>query len=568
MNGALRRAARAGAPPRSRSALVIALGAGTVLAGTALLAVSGGLISRAAERPPVLALAIAIAVVRVLSIARAALRYGERLASHDAALRGIAALRVRVFRALVPHVPGDVRSGELLDRCVADVDQLQDVWLRGLWPIAVAGVAGAVCVAAAAILLPVAGLVLALVLVAGAALVAPASRAAARRAARRQAPARAALAADLVEAIHGAAELAVAGREAETVARLRDDDARLARLARRDALAGALAAGAGAALAAGAMVAVVAAAVPAVADGSLDGVLLAALGLLAFGAYEAVAPLPEAARRLDASATAAERLEAVTAAPAPVADPVAPRPVPGDGALAAEGLTVRYGSGPAVVDGVSLTLEPGARVAIVGASGAGKTTLAHALVRFVDPACGRVTIGGCDVREVAQADLRERVRLAGQEAHLFATTVAGNVRVGDPQAGDDDVLAALDRVGLGAWVAELPDGLATPVGEEGARVSGGQRRRIALARTLVAARARFLILDEPVAHLDAAAARALLADLAAAGDPRGLLVITHALDGLEVYDEILVMDAGRIVERGRHAELVGRGGAFARLSRR
>jgi ABC-type transport system involved in cytochrome bd biosynthesis fused ATPase/permease subunit len=284
MSPALRRAARAGAPARGRMALVVALGAGTVLAGAALLAVSGGLISRAAERPPVLALAVAIAAVRMLSIARAGLRYGERLASHDAALRGLSAMRVRVFRALVPLVPGAVRSGDMLDRCVADVDRLPDVWLRGLWPIAVAGVAGVGCVVAAAVILPVAGLVLAVVLVAGALVVPAATRAAARRAGRRQAPARAALAADLVEALHGAAELAVAGREAETVETLRADDARLAALARRDALAAALAAGGGAALAAGAMVAVVAAAVPAVANGRLDGVLLAAVGLLAFGA--------------------------------------------------------------------------------------------------------------------------------------------------------------------------------------------------------------------------------------------------------------------------------------------
>jgi thiol reductant ABC exporter CydC subunit len=544
-------------------ALVVALGAGTVLAGAALLAVSGGLISRAAERPPVLALAVAIAAVRMLSIARAGLRYGERLASHDAALRGLSAMRVRVFRALVPLVPGAVRSGDMLDRCVADVDRLPDVWLRGLWPIAVAGVAGVGCVVAAAVILPVAGLVLAVVLVAGALVVPAATRAAARRAGRRQAPARAALAADLVEALHGAAELAVAGREAETVETLRADDARLAALARRDALAAALAAGGGAALAAGAMVAVVAAAVPAVANGRLDGVLLAAVGLLAFGAYEAVAPLPDSARSLDASATAAERLEEVTRAPAPVPDRAPTRPLPDGGALVAEGVTVRHAQDarPAL-DGVSLAVAPGARVALVGPSGAGKTTLAHALVRFLDPQAGRVTVGGCDVREVAQARLRRSVRLAGQEAYLFATTVAANVRVGDPEATDGDVMAALRRAGLGPWLAELPDGLATPVGEEAARVSGGQRRRIALARALVAADARFLVLDEPAAHLDAPAARALLSGLASSPDPRGMLVITHALDGLEAYDEIVVLDRGRVVERGRHAEL---GRAFARL---
>lgn len=528
-----------------------------MLAGAALLAVSGWLISRAAERPPVLALAVAIAAVRTLSIARAGLRYGERLASHDAALRGLSALRVRVFRALVPRVPGAARSGELLDRCVADVDRLQDVWLRGLWPICVAALAGVGCVVAAAVILPAAGVMLALVLLAGALLVPAATRAAARRAAQRQAPARAMLAADLVEALHGAAELAVAGREGETVERLRADDARLAAIARRDALAGALAAGAGAALAAGAMVAVVAAAVPAVTDGRLDGVLLAALGLLAFGAYEAVAPLPDAARSLDATTTAAERLETVTEAPAPVADPARPGPVPAVGALVAEGVTVRN-----ILDGVSLAVVPGSRVALVGPSGAGKTTLAHALVRFVDPEAGRVTVGGCDVREVAQAELRRSVRLAGQEAYLFATTLAANVRIGKPDASDAEVVAALNRAGLGPWLAELPEGLATAVGEEGAQVSGGQRRRIALARALVATDARFLVLDEPAAHLDAPAARALLAGLAASPDPRGMLVITHALDGLETYDEIVVLEAGRVIERGRQAEL---GGAMARL---
>jgi thiol reductant ABC exporter CydC subunit len=556
--GALWRAARlAGARP-GRVGLAVACGAGAVLSAVALLGTSGYLISRASERPPILSLTIAIVAVRALAIARALFRYAERLASHDLAFRTLAELRVRFFARLAPLVPaglGTLRTGDLLSRFVADVDRLQDLYLRGLTPPLVAASTIAVIGVAAGLVLPAAGTVLLVGLVAGAVGLPALTAALARASGRRQGPARAALATDLVEVIAGAPELAVYGREADWAARLARSERTLARVQARDALAGGFAAGAGTLLAGALALAVAVAAVPAVHEHRLDPVLMAALVLGALAAFEAIAPLPQAAQQLGACAAAAQRLEQVTDREQPVVDPPLPVPLPAAGDLVVRAATVLYPGRPApALDGVSLRLPPGGRIAVVGRSGAGKTTLAHLLVRFSDPDAGAISLGGVDLRDVAQSELRHQVRLDGQDAHLFTTTIAANIRVGNPDAGDDEVVAALASVGLGPWLAGLPDGIETEVGEEGVAVSGGQRRRIALARTLIAP-ARFLVLDEPAAHLDRAGAQRLFADLGRRRDERGILAITHTTVGLEEWDEIVVLEEGRVVERGAPAEL-------------
>ncbi len=552
---ALRRAVAATGNRRGRVVLSVLLGTGAVAAAVALLALSGWLISRAAERPPILTLGVAIVGVRFFGIARGLLRYLERLVSHDLAFRTLADLRVRWFRALVPLVPGGLpglRRGDVLSRFVADVDRLQDLYLRALGPPLVAAATIVLATVATAIIHPPAALPLLAMLLAAAVLVPLATRAAARAAGRRQAPARAALTTDLVEIVGGAPEIAVAGREGDWIARADRHGADLARLQVRDALAGGVAAGLGTSLAGAAAAAVAWATIPAVHAGTLDGTLLAALVLLAMASFEGVQPLGAAAQSLDACADAAERLEAIADRPPPVADPGAPAPLPPAGALSAEALRVRFTpAGPWILDGADLRLEPGRSIALVGPSGAGKTTLAEALVRFRDPDGGRVALGGLDLREAAQDDVRAAVRLDGQDAHLFATTLRANVGLARPEAEPGAISAALGRAGLGAWAAGLPDGLDTEVGELGARVSGGQRQRIAAARLLLAD-ARFLIFDEPAAHLDPAGARALLRELAATArrTGRGVLVISHVQDGLEAFDEVLALEGGRIVARG------------------
>ena len=540
-----------------RLALAVLFGAGAVIAAGALLATSGYLISRAAQQPPILLLMTAIVGVRFFGIARAVLRYLERLVSHDLAFRTLTDLRVRFFRRLVPLVPGGLpgtRQADLLSRFVADADRMQDLYLRALAPPLIAAVAGVAGLVAAMVMLPQSSLVILGVLLSAGVAAPLLTRAAARRAGRRQAGARAEVGAAIVEIVGGAPEIALAGREADWERRANEASEELGRFLRRDALASGLAAGTSATLAAGAAAVMAAVAIPAVASGELAGVLLAALVLLAIASLEAVGPLAPAAAGIDAVADAADRLEEVTARPAPVRETRAPVPLPPAGALEAHGVEFAYEPGASpVLAGVDLRIEPGRAVALVGPSGAGKSTLAELLVRFRDPTAGTITLGGVDLRDLDSDELRQAVRIAPQDAYLFATTIRENVAIARPDASAAEVTDALRRVGLGPWLDSLPDGIDTDVGELGSRISGGQRQRIATARLLLAD-ARFLIFDEPTTHLDPAGAQELLDRLAgiAHTEGRGVLVITHERSRLGAYDEVHLL-------RGHHGGDPGAG---------
>ena len=220
-------------------------------------------------------------------------------------------------------------------------------------------------------------------------------------------------------------------------------------------------------------------------------------------------------------------------------------------------------AGPALGD-VDLSLPSGRRVAIVGPSGAGKSTLAAVLVGFLRCQAGSITVSGVPAERLSGDDLRTVVGLVGQDAYLFDTSVGENLRVGKLDASDDQLHDVLDRVGLAAWLADLSQGLGTEVGSHGARLSGGQRQRLAVARALLAD-FPVLVLDEPAEHLEPAAADALTADLLDMTGGRSLVLITHRLAGLESVDEIIVMERGRVVQRGTHDELLGRVGRYSDL---
>jgi thiol reductant ABC exporter CydC subunit len=532
-----------------RLALSVALAAGATGAAIALLATSGYLISRAAQRPMIISLMVTIVAIRAFGITRATLRYAERLASHDLALRQLARLRVRFFTALAPLVPGQLRGtsrGDLLARFVGDVDTLQDVYLRVLIPTLVALVVTLGTAAAGWLMLRTVGLVLLLALIVTAVLSSWASAIVAAASGRNQAPVRAALTGQLVEAIDGSAELALAGRTQERVTTLGAIDARLARLGRRDALAGALASGLHSLLTGIGLLALLVVGIGGVRSGAMPGVLLAATAFLFLGACESVAPLPTAARRARSCAAAASRLEEICLKRPAVLDPAVARRASGGGALALRGVTMSYGTDEdTVLERVDLRLGAGARVALTGPSGAGKTTLAELLVRFHDPQQGTVTLDRIDVRELSQDELRSAVLLCGQDAHLFNTTVRENLLIARRGATDAEIWSALELVELDGWTAGLPDRLDTRVGQQGELVSGGQRQRLSLARALLSD-ARFLILDEPVAHLDAPLARRVIARVLAGAGSRGVLVITHASKSLEDFDTVLRLDRGRL----------------------
>jgi thiol reductant ABC exporter CydC subunit len=534
-------------PPKGRLALSITLGALAVIFGIGLMATAGYLIARAAERPEILSLTTAIVAVRFFGLARPLARYLERLASHDLAFRALARFRVRFYERIEPLAPAGLeayRRGDLVSRMVGDVDALQGLYLRGLGPPLVALGAGAVAVGAAAALLPAAGIALALGLIAGGVLVPALSGLLARPSGRERATAQGHLSAELVEILRGAPELVVYGREADTLERMRAANRSLARLARRDALAAGVADGLGMLVTGLTTIGVLAAAVGAHADGRLDRVLVATLALLALASFEAVGALPLAARELSSILGAGRRVLEPTDREPDVRDPAQPVVrVPLRPRVELRGVSARYGpDGPLVLDRFDLVLDPGRRVALVGPSGVGKTTIVNLLLRFLDPVEGGVLLGGRDLRDYRQDDVRRTIAVAAQDAYLFSTTIRENVLLARPGAANAEVEAALRRARVWDWVESLPDGMETLVGEEGGHLSGGQRQRVALARALLT-EAPVLVLDEPTAHLDPETAEALVRDVLAAADGRSVLLITHRPEGLALVDEVISLRA-------------------------
>ncbi|RKN38035.1 thiol reductant ABC exporter subunit CydD [Streptomyces hoynatensis] len=555
-----------------RLALATALGALAAGSAVGLMATSGWLISRAWQQPPVLYLMVAVTATRAFGIGRAAFRYAERLVGHDAVLRLLAGLRVSVYRRLERLAPaglGRARRGDLLSRLVADVDALQDYFLRWLLPAAVALTVSGAAVLFTAALLPTAALALAAGLLAAGAGVPLLTGAVARRTEARLAPARGELATRTVELLTGTAELTVAGALPARRAAVRAADRELTALSARSAAVTALGGGLSSLIAGLTVTAVALLAVPAVAGGRLDGVWLATVLLVPLAAFEAVAGLPQAVQQRQRAARAAARVREVVAAPLPVREPARPAAPP----AAPFPLSVRHLSArhpgqprPALRD-LALALTPGRRIAVVGPSGSGKTTLAHCLLRFLDPEGpgASYTLGGVDATSLAGEDVRRLVGLCAQDAHLFDSTLRENLRLARPDAGEEELRGALAAARLLDWVdRELPEGLDTLVGEHGARLSGGQRQRLALARALLAD-FPVLVLDEPAEHLDLPTADALTADLLAATRGRTTLLITHRLAGLDAVDEVLVLDAGRIVQRGPYPELAAESGPFREM---
>ncbi len=558
----VRRLMRFADAPPLLVAWTVALGAVTILLGVGLMATAGYLISRAAEQPPILSLTVAIVGVRAFGLTRPLARYLERLASHDLAFRALGRTRVRAYERIEPLAPAGLegyRDGDLLARMVADVDALQGLYLRGLGPPLVALAAGAVSVAASALVLPQAGLVLACGLLTAATVVPLAAAELGRRSGRGQATARADLTADLVEIMRGAPELVANGREQDRFAGVRGRDRLLVRLARRAALADGLGDGLRLLVMGATVAGVIAVAAAAHGAGRLDRVSIGMLALLALASFEAVQPLPSAARELSATLAAGRRLLDLTGRAPAVVDPDDPAPPPsGPFEVALDGVSARYAPGERLVlAGASLALAPGRRIALVGPSGAGKTTVANLLIRFLDPEQGRVTLAGRDLREYRQEDVRRLIAVAGQDAHLFSTSILENVRLARPDAEDAEIETALRLAGAWDWVRSLPQGWDTPVGEEGRELSGGQRRRIAVARALLT-KAPVLVLDEPTAHLDGPTAAALVRDVLAAAGERSVLLITHRTEGLEGMDEIVELDAGRISPADRGSPGGGR----------
>ncbi len=570
MTGPLARLVGLVLPERRRVAAAVGLQVLTIASGVGLMGTSAWLLSKAALHPSIAVLQVAIVGVRAFGVSRATLRYLERLVSHDVTLRLLGRLRMALFRALAPLAPARLqghRGGDLLARVLEDIGTLDNLYARVLGPsLAAILVAGLLAVllwtfSSALPVVAVCGLALGGVL---------APRLAARLGdapGRRLVDLRGELSARLIDGVRGVADLLAHGREGahalELAAIGRNAVAEQARLVRASALGSSLAV-----LAADlTTVLVLAFAIPLVATQQLDGVQLATVALLTLAAFESVAPLPLAWHGLGAMRAASRRLFEVMDAPAAVAEPQGPVPVAVAGAPLLELRDLRFsypGEPRPALDGVSLRLERGRRVAVVGTSGSGKSTLAHLLMRFWEAPAGSILLEGRDLAEWPSDDARARVAFASQKAHVFTGTLRENLLLARPDADTPELAAALRAVRLDGLVLRLPGGLDGWVGEDGHTLSGGERQRLALARALLRP-APLLLLDEPTAHLDALTEREILSEVVRAGERRATLLVTHRLVALDAFDEVLVLERGRVVERGPARELLAREGALARL---
>ena len=535
---------------------VTALGAAIALGGTA-----AWLIARASQQPPVLYLTVAATSVRLFGVSRALARYLSRLASHKVALTGMDNLRNNLYDELAA-APGTklstLRRGDLMTRAGADVDEVGNVVVKTLLPALVAAIVGVGTVGVITIISPAAGIILAISLVVSG-IIAPALIArSVRLAESKGADARTDIAATSLAILEGATELSMAGTLERARRSLGESEAALSAALGRSARLSAFARGLDVCAMGVAVIGALLIGIPQTSSGALAQVLLAVIVLVPLSSFEGVAELTPAAAQLVRSAQAATRICSLLDEEAPAQ----PHDIPeGPTVIEARDLAIGWPGGPTLATGISLTLRPGSSLAIVGPSGIGKTTLLATLTGIIPPKSGSALINGVPAWGANRDQLTSRITMTAEDAHVFATTIYENLRVARASLTRDEASELLTRAGLAQWVQSLPDGLDTVIGSGGTTVSGGERRRLLMARAL-AAPAPIMALDEASEHLDATTADRLMETLLTPSPERATLVVTHRLSALDQADHVIVLAAAEpsqcatIAARGTHDEVL------------
>ncbi len=558
-------------PFAGQVAAATVLGGATVACGIGLMATAAFLISTAALKPSIADLQVAIVGVRFFGLFRGVFRYLERLASHRLTLDLLTRLRIWFFAALEPLAPArtcELRSGDLLARAVADVESLQEFYVRVLAAPLVAVVVGIGSSALLGAFSPRLALAFAPCFAVTAVLVPVATHRLGRRAGRRLAALRADFGAAAVDGIQGIAELLACGAAPAHRRRFAVLSQDFAKEREKEARIEALGAAAVTVLTHSTVWCVLILAIPLVRDGVISGVSLAIVGLAAMAAFEAVQPLPAVAQHLEGQKSAASRVFAVLDARPAVREtgaPAALSPTTASADLEAKGVEFIYpGSHNAAISGLDIELRAGQRLAVVGPSGAGKSTFARLLLRFWDPSTGTISLAGRPLSDYRLDDLRSFVGVLEQRTNLFTGTVRDNLLVARPDSHQWELEKAAAGADLLDTIRGLPEGWDTWIGEQGLLLSGGQRRRLAIARLLLRGPS-LVILDEPTTSLDSASARRMMRSLQELMQGRTTILISHRLVDLGGMDQILVLDRGRVVERGTHQTLIGHGGLFQQL---
>jgi thiol reductant ABC exporter CydC subunit len=555
-------------PQRKLLYAAIASGAANQLFAIASAALGAYLVGRAITGATAAELRPLLVGVVVLVIPRVALPWLESVLAHIVAFGVLVTFRDRVHAAFERLSPGYLikrRSGDLGSAVIGDIEKLELFFAHTLSPLVVAITVPFISVLALGFFhwsLP-------LVVIPALVLVASVPAWLQRRAevqGREVREATAEVSSEVVDGVQGLREVVTFGYGRRHLALLDRAGAGLLAAQVRHGKRSGIERAAIDAVVTLAMLVVLALSAALVASGAMNPAVFPAAVILAAFTFQPVTLLAEEAKELNLVAAAGDRVLAILNTPPPVIDHVTDAPAgPLPATISFEDVSFRYAPDLAdAITDVTFAVAPAETVALVGHSGAGKSTTAHLLMRFWDVNEGTVRVGGHDVRQIPQHTLRELVTFVPQDVYLFHTSVANNIRLGRPDATDEAVEHAARAALADEFIAALPDGYHTLVGERGAQLSGGQRQRIALARALLKD-SPILVMDEPVSNLDAQSEHELTTAMAAARAGRTVVVIAHRLSTIRTADRLVVFDRGRVVQHGTHADLLNTDGTYATL---
>jgi ATP-binding cassette subfamily C protein CydC len=563
-------------PHYRRMGIGTLLGWVAVLTSVGLLGLSGWFISATAFAGLTVATAAMFNFyfpsggVRIFAIARTLARYAERLVGHDATFRMLATLRVWFYRRIEPLTPARLmtyRQADILSRIVSDIESLDNLYVRVLSPSIIA----ALTIAAVVVFLSIFDRWIGLTALAFLSIAAVAIPLVAVRAGRQpgqQLSRRLSLLKVLiVEGVQGLAELKVFGAWDRHMKTLELESREMIRIQGHMSRIRGLSTAAITLLTGFAVLACIYIGIDRVSAGSLGGANLALVGLAALASFEAILPLPWAYQFLGQTRQAAKRLLELVQTEPTIAFPGKPQPDIHRFDIQFDQVHFRYRpTDPWILEAFDLSIEQGKRIAILGPTGIGKSTLVNLLVRFWDPQKGCIRIGGSDLKNADEPQLRQWIGVLSQQSHLFNATIQENLRLARPDADEEDIRAVLEKARILDFVSALPQNVDAWIGEGGKNLSGGQSRRLCLARLLLQD-APIWILDEPTEGLDRITEQGVMQALFEASAGRTMLLITHRAADLALFDEVVLMDRGGIIARGPHEELLRSSSRYADMLR-
>ena len=529
----------------------------TLAAGVGLLGVAGWFLTGAAivASWQTFNLFAPSALVRGLSFIRIVSRYIERVVGHDATLRLLADLRGTVFRHLLPLDPGQLanyRDGDLIARLTGDIDALDTVYLFAIAPILTALTVGLILSIVVGAWLPAAGLVLMLCLLLASIIVPLVLAKKAHQPGLAVQKNIAIMREMTVQTVTAHADLMALGAENQARRQFAAQCLEVATAHRKQSLLAANGKAVVQLLSGICLLGVLYWGIDGFANGTISGPLWAGLVLAVLGIFEIFAPIMRGTSRLGSAAAAAKRIAALTTATPNIVDVIKPQALPLRGEIIFNQVRYAYPLGASnkkgheVLKGINLSIQAGERIAIIGRSGAGKSSLLSLLLRFDDPDQGEITYAGVDIRQAPFAQLHQRIAFLTQDAPVFLGTIRSNLLIAAPNTNDEQLWLALDRARLGDFVRSLAHGLDTWTGETGRTLSAGQARRLCLARALLSP-SQVLVLDEPTRGLDREAERAFMADLMTASQGRTVIMVTHAQISTDYVDRIIKLENGQLI---------------------